>query len=59
MKSIMKCRRTFLAVMGMVCLTVLGLAVKAEVAGAIATIVLAVAGANATEKIMKKTPDET
>jgi hypothetical protein len=57
MKHVFKCRRTFIAVLGMICLTWLGLAVKAEVAGAIATIVLAVAGANASEKILKKKED--
>jgi hypothetical protein len=54
---ILKCRRTFVATVGILCLTILGLLIKVEVAGAIATCVLAVCGANSAQAIFRK-PNE-
>ena len=51
MKSIFTCRRTFLGVLSICCLTFLGYYSKIEVAGAIATIVIGVAGANSFQKV--------
>jgi len=51
MKKIWNCRRTYLATLGIICLTTLGLTVGMDgVAIAIAGIVGAVAGANAYQK---------
>lgn len=49
MKPWYKCRRTIVGLYGLTLLFVLGLQTKAEVAGAMATIVLAIAGANAAQ----------
>jgi hypothetical protein len=49
MKSILRCRRSILALVGIACLTALGLAKGADVAMSIAAICGAVAGANAFE----------
>lgn len=51
MKYIYTCRRTFLSVVSILCLTFLGYYAKAEVAGALATIVIGVAGANSFQKV--------
>lgn len=51
MIKILKCRRSSLAVLGIAALTFLGYYKGAEVAGAIATITLSVAAANAYEKV--------
>ena len=53
MKYIFLCRRTFISLIGIIVLTYLG-ANGADVAGTIGFIVAALAGANATEKVMKK-----
>jgi hypothetical protein len=50
MKRIFQCRRSSLALLGMVCLTWLGLAKDADVALAIAGIVGSVAASNAYQK---------
>lgn len=52
MKKILNCRRSTLAILGILCLTGLGFYTKdaQAVAMAISGIVLAVAGANAYEK---------
>ena len=53
MKNIYECRRTFLAVLGISCLTALGLYHATDISGialAISGIVGAVAGSNAWEK---------
>jgi hypothetical protein len=50
MLKILKCRRSSIAVLCLVALTFLGYKKGAEVAAAIATIALGVAGANAFEK---------
>lgn len=49
MKSILTCRRTFIAFTSIVCLTGLGLHGTADVASAIATVAMALAAANAAE----------
>lgn len=51
MKKLLEDRRLFLAVFGIICLMILGYFKAADVAASIATICLAVAGANATEKV--------
>ena len=53
-----KCRRTFIATLGLILLFILGFWSGMEVAGSIVTVVMAVAGANATEKILRKTKDD-
>ena len=53
MRYIYSCRRTFVGVLSIACLTGLGFFAGAEVAGSIATVVLAVAGSNAVEKVGK------
>lgn len=54
MKRIWDCRRTFLAVLGIGCLTFLGYKMNStDVALAIASIVTAIAGSNALEAIKK------
>jgi len=50
MLRILKCRRSSLALLGMTCLTWLGLAKDADVALAIAGIVGSVAASNAYQK---------
>jgi low temperature requirement protein LtrA len=51
MKKVFTCRRTVIALFAISCLTALGILVNAEVAGAIATVALAVAAANATQGV--------
>lgn len=51
MKSILKCRRTFVSLFAIVALTILGIAVKADVAGSIAVIAMALSGANSAQAI--------
>lgn len=51
---ILNSRRFWVAVLSILCLTFLGAYVKLEVAGAIATVAIAIAGANATEAFKKK-----
>ena len=58
MKFIFKCRRTFIAVFSISCLTALGLLAHLEVAGAIATVAMAVAAANAAQKTFSKKDNE-
>lgn len=53
MSRILKCRRTFVAVLGIVCLTLLGLVNGLDVGAAVAGCVTAVCGANAAEASMK------
>lgn len=50
MKKILECRRSSLALIGMLLLTILGYTKGADVAVAIATISIGVSGANAFEK---------
>ncbi len=57
-KMFFKCRRTLTAWLAILCLTYLGSQGGAEVAAAIATIVLAVAGANSAQAIMQKKKDD-
>jgi hypothetical protein len=62
MKRVWSCRRTFVALVGMTMLLALGLINHADVAGSIATICMALAGANAAEAAVKHTkgqPDAT
>lgn len=54
MKHLICDRRLFAAIVGMCLLTVLGYFKGADVSSAIATVCLAVAAANASEKIFKK-----
>ena len=54
MKYVFECRRTFTAIFSIICLTSLGIMVKAEVAGAIATIAMAIAASNACQKVWEK-----
>ena len=51
MRKVLSCRRTLIALFAISCLTALGLVVNAEVSGAIATVALAIAAANATQGI--------
>jgi hypothetical protein len=53
-KRIWTCRRTFVAIFAISCLTLLGFYGGLEVAGAIATVALAVAASNAAEKSFSK-----
>ncbi len=54
MSKIWSCRRTFIAVLAILCLTGLGIFNAVTVAPSIATVALAVAGANAAQGIMSK-----
>jgi len=54
MKKLLDCRRTFVGVLALISLTLLGYYVEADVAGAIATVVIAVAGSNMAQKIGEK-----
>lgn len=47
MSRLISCRRTFVAVLAIVCLTTLGLTKSTDVSMAIASIAAALAGANA------------
>jgi hypothetical protein len=50
MKKLFNCRRSILALVGLVCLTFLGFTNKLDVSLAISAIVASVAGSNAWEK---------
>jgi len=50
MKHIWKCRRTFIAVFSISCLTALGIFSGLEVGGPIATVAFAIAASNAAQK---------
>ena len=50
----MTCRRTFVAIFAISCLTALGFIGAVDVAGSIATVALAVAAANAAQKSFAK-----
>ena len=52
MEKIVKCRRTLVAVFGIIALTVLGIVVKLDVASAIAAIAMTLSGANAAEAVL-------
>lgn len=54
MKYIWTCRRTFVALFAISCLTALGLTAGLEVSGSIATVALAVAASNAAQKAIQK-----
>jgi hypothetical protein len=54
MKHLVNCRRTYIATLGIVCCTLLGAYLKIDVSLAIMGAVASIAGANATEAIMKK-----
>lgn len=58
MKAIFQCRRSSIALIGLVFLTVIALVNQADVAYAISGIVLAVAGSNAYEGARVKTKQE-
>jgi hypothetical protein len=47
----------WIAILGIICLTILGLYGKLDVAGPIATCVVAIAGANAAQGILEKKQD--
>ena len=51
MKTILKCRRTFTSLFGIIALTVLGIVAKQDVSAAIAAICMALSGANATQAV--------
>ena len=54
MKYVWECRRTFISVLGILCLLALGLVQDMDVATAIATVAVGVAAANAGEAAFKK-----
>lgn len=54
MKYIWVCRRTFVAIFAISCLTAIGVMTDLDVASAIATTALAVAGANSAQKIFQR-----
>lgn len=54
MKYITKCRRTFVAIFSVCCLTYLGSVTGVDVSGSIATVALAVAASNAAQKAFQK-----
>jgi len=58
MSKIWSCRRTFVAVLAILCLTGLGIFSAATVAPSIATVALAIAGANAFQKSQEKKYDK-
>lgn len=49
MKYLFECRRTFLALIGILCITFLSYYLHIDMSGAIAMIVMGVAGANAAQ----------
>ena len=49
MRYLFECRRTFLTLMGILCLMFLSFYLKMDMSGAIAMIVMGVAGANAAQ----------
>lgn len=51
MKGIVKCRRTVVALFGIVALTVLGIVAKLDVASAIAAIAMTISSANAAQAV--------
>lgn len=57
MKKVLNCRRSTLALIAMGMLFVLGLVNKVDVGGHIVGVVLAIAGANATQAIMERKKD--
>lgn len=54
MMKVLKCRRSFVALIAIGCLTTLGLVNKLDVATAICGIVASIAAANASESFKKK-----
>lgn len=54
MKKFMQCRRTFVGVVAIVCLTALGVAVNADVSMAIASVAIGIAGSNAAQGILAR-----
>jgi hypothetical protein len=54
MFKLFKCRRSSLALIGMVLLTVLGIHLKVDTSGSIAMIIMGVAAANAGEGVASK-----
>jgi hypothetical protein len=56
MKNFMVCRRTFIATLGIICMTVLGIHNNIDVSLAVMGAVASIAGANASEGIFKKEP---
>lgn len=53
MNQVLSCRRTFIALMSIMCLTGLGVFAGLEVSGAIATVALSVCAANATQRVLE------
>jgi ethanolamine utilization protein EutP (predicted NTPase) len=51
MKNMVKCRRTFVSLFGIVALTVLGIVTKQDVAASIAAIAMTISGANAAQAV--------
>lgn len=61
MKQLLKCRRSLIAILAIACLTFLGWELKsADVAMAIATVAIGIAGANSAESVFsaKKKGDD-
>lgn len=54
MKRLLTCRRTFIAVFGILCTTYLGIHNHIDVSLAIMGAVVSICGANASEAIFKK-----
>lgn len=53
MKNLLICRRTYIATLGILCVTALGAYLKIDVSWAIMGAVTAICGANASEAIFK------
>lgn len=53
MRRVMQCRRTFVALVGMVMLFALGYSGREQVSGALVTVVMAIAVANSAEATLK------
>lgn len=54
MKRLLNSRRTYVATLGIICITALGVYLKIDVSMTIATIVVSIAGSNAIEKFSNK-----
>lgn len=58
MFKILRCRRSSLALIGMILLTVLGIHLRVDTSGAIAMVCMGVAAANASEGIVAKVKEK-
>lgn len=54
MKQLLSCRRTYIATLGMICVTGLGIYLKIDVSLALLGIVSSIAGANAIQATLKE-----